>query len=1259
MNRKFCFRYMYIAAMLFALSSVEGLSQGWNASPFSQKVFIENNGQVNEKTNTRATVLFTSSQNGNGMDLYWSNKGLTYKITGRYLSEEARKEILEENDPDAVKEHVRVKYHYLTMEWVGSNPSAEIIKEETVSNYFTYADPNDKSGRSGIKAAACKKIIYKNIYQGIDVEYILPEKGGVKYAFTVHPGADPSGIKMRYTGADKIVFDSEGNVRINSKKCGDYLEHKPVTYYEDGSPVVSGFSIQGNILGFTIPEYDKSRTIVIDPWVSVVNFPPGTNPSASAYNTSGYDVGYDNAGNVWVYGGADPVYLAKYNSTGTLLWTYSVPFSAWDLVGDFDLNRISGTAYVCAGSDCPPSNPGGLPAGIVKVNSQGIQTGKFNGNNMNYEISRIRLDCSGKLYMTGGGIQGGLWQVAGIDTNLTAVTGKHITSSPNGDHDECLMTLDPTGNFMYVNFNHAAANSVDFLHDNEMQKIPLPAYAPAAWINPGPIYHFLEMGSLFYTGIADGGTVQNGSARLNMFNGMVCGNRFLYTYNGDTLKQWDKSTGTLIRQIRTGGTIYVSGGLDLDLCEHVYAGVSNRINEYDDSLNLIKTYPLSNTTCYDLKVDKNQNLLYACGKGYVSALSLATPPVKNLITSSTPASCALCNGTAAATFSVSTTACNTAFTYSYKWLPGGQTTPSITGLCAGTYSVIAIASKDCINEILDTAVVIIPGGASPQADFVTSPVCFNSAPSIFTDHSVGNTTISNWDWDFGDGSSSVQQNPSHTYASPGVFQVTLIVTNTSGCKDTITYPAVVNPLPVASFSTAPVCQGSPSCFTDQSVISAGSVSSWSWNFGDPGSGSSNTSPLQNPCHTYNGPGSYSVILTVTSDSGCQGVITHPVTINPKPAALIKLQNACLNTITQFSDGSTSADPIVVWNWDFGDGSTSAQQNPGHTYSSAGSYTITLNIVTQKGCRDSTTSVVTVYPLPVANYSDSVKGCAPQDYTFKDLSVVNGGTITSWQWSFPGGTPSTSTQSNPTVHWGTPGAYNAQLIVTSNHGCKDTLFTPMYINIYAYPTAEFCVNPGVAPAADPRFSFCDMWSKDVIKWTWDFGDGSPLDSINTDPVHSYTATVNNNDFYKYTVCIHVENQHSCPATICHEVELIPEFVFYIPNTFTPNGDNINELFYGKSRGVKEYNIWVFDRWGNQIWHCRKEDKNTNWDSDQTSPRQEGLSSSCKWDGVVVAGGADMSGDSREIAQQDVYVWKVQLLDIFDKRHTYVGHVNIIK
>ncbi len=600
---------------------------------------------------------------------------------------------------------------------------------------------------------------------------------------------------------------------------------------------------------------------------------------------------------------------------------------------------------------------------------------------------------------------------------------------------------------------------------------------------------------------------------------------------------------------------------------------------------------------------------------------------------------------------------------SWNWsFPGGTPSsstvqnPSNISYPTGSYSVtlIVTSSQGCVDTIV--LPVSVTNGTPPIAAASTVPVCFNN-PSQFNDLSTGNPTVSQWDWDFGDGTPHGNaQNPTHTYATAGTFSVTLIITNSSGCKDTVSLMTTINPLPVANFITQPVCLNDSTCFQDASTVTPGTISAWSWNFGDPNSQANNTSSLQSPCHIYSAPGPYSIILTVTSDSGCQNTTTLPTTVYPPPVANINPQSVCLNSVTNFTDGSVPApnDPLNSWDWDFGDGSPHAtQQNPSHTYIAGGTYTVVLIITSQNGCKDTTSKVVTVYNPPVAAFAKPDSGCAPICVNYTDLSTSTDGTISSWQWSFPGAMVNASSVQNPqNICYSIAGTYSVSLIVTSSFGCVDSISLPM-IKAFPWPVADFCVAPLQAPATDPVFNFCDLWSNDVVQWSWDFGDNS-TDNSSTDPVHSYSAAVLGNDFYQFTVCLHVQNQNGCWDTICKTVELIPEFTFYIPNTFTPNSDPHNQTFFGKGRGIRDYNIWIFDRWGNQIWDCHKADKNTNWDNQG----QDGLPSACKWDGIVVNGGMDMGGNSRQLAQEDVYVWKVELTDIFDKRHNYVGHVNIV-
>ncbi|HEY4798867.1 MAG TPA: PKD domain-containing protein, partial [Bacteroidia bacterium] len=518
---------------------------------------------------------------------------------------------------------------------------------------------------------------------------------------------------------------------------------------------------------------------------------------------------------------------------------------------------------------------------------------------------------------------------------------------------------------------------------------------------------------------------------------------------------------------------------------------------------------------------------------------------------------------------------------------------------AGSYSAtLTLTSQHGCTATVTQPLTVNP---RPAASFTGTNVCLNNI-TTFTDQSVGNNSVSSWSWNFADPGSGTKdtssfQNPTHTYASTGAFTTTLIITNNFGCKDTTTKTVIVNPLPVVNFSYVPVCYGDSTCFKDLSTISTGSIAGWNWNFGDLASGAANISNLKNPCHVFSGLGPYSVLLTVTSDSTCQSTTVLTATVIPHPVAAITPQNACLHFPAGFTDNSSSqgGDPITSWDWNFGDGTPDVGiQNPTHNYAAPGTYTTTLIVVSSKGCKDTVTKPVTIYNNPVAAFTTPKSGCSPVSQTFADVSTSQDGTIVSWLWDFQGGSPAIGATANSSSTWSNAGSYGVQLIVTTSFGCKDTLFIPNYINVYSWPNAGFTVAPAQNSVITPDFSFANLWSNDVTHWVWNFGDNT-TDSTSLTPVHSYSATATNNDYYTYPICLYVQNIHGCWDSICHNVELEPEFEFYIPNSFTPNGDNINDVFYGKSRGVKDYNIWLFDRWGNLIWDCHWTGKNTDWDN----------------------------------------------------------------
>jgi len=395
-------------------------------------------------------------------------------------------------------------------------------------------------------------------------------------------------------------------------------------------------------------------------------------------------------------------------------------------------------------------------------------------------------------------------------------------------------------------------------------------------------------------------------------------------------------------------------------------------------------------------------------------------------------------------------------------------------------------------------------------------------------------------------------------------------------------------------------------------------------------------------------GNHSVI--VIDANGCSDTaFTFINTSANPPTASFTASPVCFRIPTQLTDLSTAypGEGITSWNWIIPGASppSSNAQNPLIMYNSAGVHTATLIVTTVHGCTDTIAQQIIIRNNPQPAFSGGGSGCAPVCAQFTDASVSTDGSITNWLWSFSGGNISSSNTQNPNVCYNAPGAYGATLTVVSSYGCTGTVAGPSLVNVHPYPTADFSIGQSTMSVEEPVFNFSPLWSNGVTQWQWNFGDNSPVLSNLTNPQHSYASTASGNDFYSYMVWLVVQNQFGCKDSIAKPVQLTPDFAFYIPNTFTPNADGLNDNFYGKGRGIKEYKILLFDRWGNLVWDCYQQGNHNKYDDGA----MEGMPAACKWDGTFKGG---------EV-QEDVYVWKVILTDIFDLQHEYAGHVSLVK
>ncbi len=178
-------------------------------------------------------------------------------------------------------------------------------------------------------------------------------------------------------------------------------------------------------------------------------------------------------------------------------------------------------------------------------------------------------------------------------------------------------------------------------------------------------------------------------------------------------------------------------------------------------------------------------------------------------------------------------------------------------------------------------------------------------------------------------------------------------------------------------------------------------------------------------------------------------------------------------------------------------------------------------------------------------------------------------------------------------------------------------------MYPNPVASFIVHPQTTSITDPIISITDL-STGTNFWNWNFGDTDTSSSIIPSP-HTYADTGT------YTITLITSTLYNCIDTTSHTVIIEPDFLFYIPNAFTPNDDGINDIFSGKGIFIVNYEMSIFDRWGNLIFF-----------SDDIAKG---------WDGKANHG--------NEIAQGDVYIYSIKITDINKRKHLYKGIVTLVR
>ena len=426
---------------------------------------------------------------------------------------------------------------------------------------------------------------------------------------------------------------------------------------------------------------------------------------------------------------------------------------------------------------------------------------------------------------------------------------------------------------------------------------------------------------------------------------------------------------------------------------------------------------------------------------------------------------------------------------------------------------------------------------SPTTPTPGSSVTFDASAST-----GGNgPAITDYEWNFGDGtpvddvgaSTGVQ----HTYASRGVYTVTLTVNNGAG-SDSTTQTVTVDDQPTAAFTSSPASVAAPgaSVSFDASASASGdpggAITDYTWNFGD-GTPADDTSSTAAATHAYTTPGNYTVTLTATDDLGVSATATEQVTVDAPAAAFTTTPATVVAPGTTVSfDASGSTDPegtITDYQWNFGDGtpvddagtSTGVQR----AYAARGTYTVTLTVTNNFGQTSTTTHTVTIDDPPTAAFTSSPATVAAPGATVSfnasaSAPGASGGTITDYTWNFGDGTPAddTSGTAAATHAYTTPGNYTVTLTATDDLGVSATATEQLTVDA---PAAAFTTSPST-PAPGSSVTFDASGSTDpegtITDYSWNLGHNNTIDTGSTPSlqrqfwhrgVRTVTLTVTNN------------------------------------------------------------------------------------------------------------------------------------------------------
>jgi len=550
--------------------------------------------------------------------------------------------------------------------------------------------------------------------------------------------------------------------------------------------------------------------------------------------------------------------------------------------------------------------------------------------------------------------------------------------------------------------------------------------------------------------------------------------------------------------------------------------------------------------------------------------------------------------------------------YTYSWLPAGTAgnTNSVTTLSAGTYTFMASDAHGCT---IDTTFTITEPPVLAYSYITDSVNCFSGNDGSIAVTTNGGSPPYAYTW-----SPLVSTGPTATSLPQGAYQLT--ITDHNGCNAFANISVYEPPqLVLTNSGNVSICDGQ---FTTITAGATGGTGTYTFTW-DNGLGNGNSFSV-NPTTTT----TYSISVV---DGNLCSVPPQSLTVSVSPPISIALTSTptamCLGNSAVLTATANGGNGNFIYTWGQGIGiSTSAI-----TVTPTGTTTYPVTVTDNCGSPQDADSVqVTIYPLPnVLFSSDTINGCEPLSINFSDNTTP---AISSWQWNF--GDPLSGGYNNSTIQdpvhiYAEAGTYTVSLDVVTTDGCAGNYVHQNMIEVYPTPIAAFVSAPAQTTILNPIIQFADM-SSGASYWSWNFGDfATNNDNISSEssPYHYFSNPGN------YTVTLIVTSDYGCIDSVSNVIVIDRDFTFYAPNAFSPDGNGKNDFFFPQGEGwdPQNYQFYIFDRWGGQIF--------------KTNNTLE------YWDGRVNGGSL--------IAPQGVYVWTVYVRDFNGEPHTFNGHVTLLR